>query len=152
MLKSTCRSATFLFFFSLIIAFSNSVNAGNSVIFEKSFSISVWHLHASQHTFSTDDAGNGILTISKNNPQGVLQHGFLFLNNAFVFLGDFLAGDELVFEKEIALKATNSLIIFLLGEPGASISVQISGNEPPVTPPQIIAFTADPAKHVPNLK
>jgi RHS repeat-associated protein len=145
MLKSACRSATFLFFFSLIIVFSNSVNAGNAVVFERSFNIGEWHMHASQHTFSADDAGNGILTISKNNSQGEVQHGFLVLNSALIFLGDFLAGDELVFEKEIAIKATNSLIIFLLGDPGASISVQISGNESPVTPPQIIAFTADPA-------
>jgi RHS repeat-associated protein len=145
MFKSAPRLATFLFIFSLIIAFSNPADADDGIIFERTFTIGEWHLHASRHTFSANDFGQGILTIGKSNPQEEIQHGFLVLNGAFVFLRDFLAGDELVFEKDIALKATNGLIVFLMGDPGASLSMQISGIKAPVTPPQINAFTAEPA-------
>ena len=145
MFKSTRCFASLLFIFSLISAFSNPADADDGIIFEKAFTIGQWHLHASQHTFSADDSGQGILKISKNNSQEEIQHGFLVLNGAFVFLRDFLAGDELVFEKDIALKATNGLIVFLLGDPGASVSMQITGIMAPVTPPQITVFTAEPA-------
>ena len=144
MFKSAPRLATFLFIFSLIIAFSNPADADDGIIFERTFTIGEWHLHASQHTFSADDSGQGILKINKNNLQEEVQHGFLMLNGAFVFLQDFLTGDGLILERDFVLKATNRLIVFLLGDPGASISMQITGIDAPVTPPQITAFTAEP--------
>jgi RHS repeat-associated protein len=145
MFKSAQRFAASLFIFSLIVAFSNAAGAEDGIIFEKTFTIGEWHLHASQHTFTADDSKQGILKISKNNLQEEIRHGFLVINGAFIFLADFLAGDASVLEKSIALKTDNSLITFFMGDPGASISVQISGIETPVTPPQITFFMAEPA-------
>ena len=145
MFKSDRRFATFLFIFFLIIMFSNTADADDAIVFEKAFTIGEWHLHASRHTFGADDSGQGVIKISKNNPQEEIQHGFLLINGAFIFLHDFFTGDELAFEKHFTLKATNGLFVFLVGDPGASVSMQIIGIEAPVTPTQITFFTAEPA-------
>jgi hypothetical protein len=127
MFKRARHLAAILFVFPLIMAFFSPADAANGIIFERVFSIGEWHLHASHQSFSADDSARGTLKISKNNLQEKIQHGFLVLNGAFVFLRDFLDGDELVFETDIALKATNGLIVFLVGDPGASITIQITG-------------------------
>ena len=144
MFKSARHLAAILFVFPLIIAFFNPADAADGIIFEKFFTIGEWHLHASHQSFNADNSARGSLKISKNNLQEKIQHGFLVLNGAFVFLRDFLDGDELVFETDIALKAANGLIVFLVGDPGASITIQITGIEAPTAPPQITFFTAEP--------
>ncbi len=137
---------TILFIFSLIITLSNAAYAGDGIVFEKDFTISKWHLCASQHTFSADAAGEGILKIRKNDHQKEIRRGFFVLNGSFTFLRDFQAGDEIAFEKHIALKTTNRLFVFLIGNPGASVSIQIKRGEDKRPAPQIIAFTAKPSK------
>ena len=102
-----------LLIFSLIITFSNTAYADDEIVFEKDFTISKWHLYASRHTFSADAAGKGILKIRKNDHQKEIRRGFFVLNGSFTFLRDFLTGDEIAFEKHIALKTTNRLFVFL---------------------------------------
>jgi len=145
MLKSGRRFVAFLFILSSILAFTISADSNDRVIFEKDFTIGEWHLHASQHTFSADASGDGILKISKTTPQDEIERGFFVLNGAFTFLRDFLVGDELVFEKEVALKPSNRLFVFLLGHPGASVSMQIKHSDETPPAPKITAFTAEPS-------
>ncbi|MCK5418913.1 MAG: tandem-95 repeat protein, partial [Desulfobacterales bacterium] len=135
----------FLFVFFLTMTFSNPSDAGEQLLFDKVFTISNWHLHVSQHSFDADDPGEGQLIVSKNTPQKQIQRGFFVLNGAFTFLRNFLVGDEIVFEKDVTLKATNTLFFFLLGDPGASVSMQINHTEGTTPAPKINAFTADPS-------
>jgi hypothetical protein len=144
--KSSRCFIAILFVFTLIITLSNAVYAGDGIVFEKDFTISKWHLHVSQHTFSADDSGEGIFKISKNDPQKEIRRGFIILNGSFTFLRDFLIGDEIVFEKRCALKTTNRLFVFLIGKPGASASMQIKRGEDKRPAPKITAFTAEPSK------
>jgi len=146
MLRCGRRFAAFLFVFSLTITLSNSSDAGEQLLFDKVFAISNWHLHVSQHSFDADNPGEGQLIVSKNTPQKQIQRGFFVLNGAFTFLRNFLVGDEIVFEKDVTLKAANTLFVFLLGDPGASISLQINHTEGTTPAPKINAFTADPSK------
>jgi RHS repeat-associated protein len=136
----------FLFIFSIIIPFSNPAYADDGILFEKAFIIRKWNFCASQHTFSADASGEGILKISKNYPQKEIQRGFFVLNGSFTFLRDFLVGDEIVFEKHSALKTTNRLFVFLFGNPGNSVSMQIKCGEDKRPAPKITAFTAKPFK------
>ena len=129
MLKSGRCVAAFLFVLSLILAFTPSAESSDQVVFEKDFTIGKWHLHVSQHTFSVDAAGEGILKISKTIPQDEIKRGFVVFNDHFMFLRDFLTGDKLVLEKEAALKSTNRLFVFLLGQPGSAVSIQITKSD-----------------------
>ncbi|MDX1823903.1 MAG: Ig-like domain-containing protein, partial [Thiohalomonadales bacterium] len=64
----------------------------------------------------------------------------------FTLLKDFLVGNEIVFEKHSALKATNRLFVFLIGNPGASVSMQIKHGEDKSPAPKITDFSANPSK------
>ena len=135
-----------LFIFSLMIPFSNTAFADGGIVFEKDFTISKWHLYASQHTFSADTSGEGILKISKNDPQKEIQRGFFVLNGSFTSLRNFLVRDEIVFEKHSVLKTTNRLFVFLIGNPEASVSMQIKRGEDKSSAPKITEFSANPSK------
>jgi hypothetical protein len=135
-----------LFIFSLIITLSNTAYADDGIVFETDFTISKWHLFASRHTFSADDSVKGILKISKNDPQKEIRRGFIILNGSFTLLKDFLVGNEIVFEKHCVLKATNRLFVFLIGNPGASVSMQIKRGEDKSPVPKITGFSANPLK------
>jgi YD repeat-containing protein len=144
MLRSGRCLAAYLFIFSLIITFSNPSDASEQLFFDKAFTINDWYLHVSQHSFDADDLGEDRLFISKNTPQKEIQRGFFVLNGTFTFLRDFLVGDEIVFEKDVVLKATNTVFVFLLGHPGASVSMQIKHSDDTTPAPKITAFTAEP--------
>jgi hypothetical protein len=144
MLKSGRGFTAFLLVFFAIITFSNFASAGEQLLFDRSLTIGDWHVHASQNSFSAEDAQAVRIKISKNSADREIRRGFFVLNGAFTFLRDFLVGDELVFEKDVTLKAANTLFAFLLGEPGAEISFQIIVDEAPAPAPEISAFTAEP--------
>jgi RHS repeat-associated protein len=127
-----------------IIALPNHSTAGEQQLFHKILTINSLHVHASWHSFNAADAREAQLKISKNTTDGKIRHGFFAFNGAFTFMGDFLAGDEWVFEKNVTLEATNRLFVFLLGQPGAAISVQIIADEAQPPAPEITAFSADP--------
>ncbi|MGD9227950.1 MAG: Ig-like domain-containing protein, partial [Desulfobacterales bacterium] len=134
-----------LFICFLIITFSNSSDAGEQLLFDKAFTINNWYFHVSRHTFDADALGEGRLFISQNTPRKEIRRGIFVLNGTYTFLRDFLAGDELVFEKEVQLKTTNRLFVFLLGHPGAMVSIQINQIDKTTPAPKITAFTAEPS-------
>jgi hypothetical protein len=143
MLKSGRCLVAFLFIFSLIITFSNPSDASKQPLFDKVLTISDWYVHASQHSFNAADAQDARIKISKNTPDKEIQRGFFVLNGTFTFLRDFLVGEELAFEKDVVLRASNTMYVFLLGSPDATVSMQILQDEAPA--PEIKDFTADPA-------
>jgi len=133
----------FLFVLSAFFTTATAVNSNELIVFEKDFTITGWHLHASHRKFDVDNPGSGLLTINKITPDKQINGGFVLLNGKFFFLKNFLTGNESVFTKDIMQKATNHLTVFLRGTPGASITIEIS-NRAPSSPPEIIAFTAQP--------
>jgi RHS repeat-associated protein len=106
--------------------------------------ISDWHLHFSRHTFQVDNPGEGILVIKKNTPEKEIRGEFLFFNGRFVSLRQFVSGGEPIFYKDISLRSTNRLIVFLRGTPAASVSIEIRRSESPIPPPAV-TFLSDPA-------
>jgi RHS repeat-associated protein len=136
--------AALLFIFSFIFAVTHPLHAGDQIFFEKDFSINIWYLHTSQHTFNVDDPGEGMLVIIKNTPQKEISRGFIAYNGKFTFLRDFLTGNQLNFEKEVELEADNRLFVFFMGTPGASVSIQIKRNTGPLPPPEVAEFTVNP--------
>jgi YD repeat-containing protein len=144
MLKSGRGLAAFLLVFFAIITLSNVASAGEQNLFDRSLTISSWHVHASQNSFSAADAQKAHIKISKNTPGREIQRGFFMLNGAFTFLRAFLTGDELVFEKDVTLKTANTLFVFLLGEPEAEISLHVIGDDDPAPAPEITSFSAEP--------
>jgi len=133
----------FLFVLSAFFTTATAVNSDGLIAFEKDFTITGWHLHISHSKFDVDNPGGGLLTINKITPDEQINGGFALLNDKFFFLKNFLTGNESVFTEDIVLKATNHLTVFLRGIPGASIIIEIS-KKAPSSPPEIIAFTAQP--------
>jgi len=144
MLKSGRGLAAFCLVFFAIIILSSPAAAGERLLLDRVLTISSWHVHASQHSFTAADAQEARIKISKNTPDREIQRGFFVLNGAFTFLRDFLPGDEPVFENDVTLKAANTLFVFLLGQPEAAISVQVFADKAPAPAPEISAFTAEP--------
>lgn len=141
MYKKVCCLFIFLFICS---AFPSLIHADNQTVFgPKSFEIGRWHIHASVHTFNVAAPGEGVVTITKNTPDQPISSGFILFNTTVVPLRDFLTGDEIVFEKEITLRSINFITVFLLGTPGASLTITISSGGTPSQPPEV-SFSADP--------
>ena len=125
-------------------AFPSLIHADTQTVFgPKSFEIGKWHVHASVHTFNVADPGEDIVTITKNTPDEPITGGFILFNTTIVPLQDFLTGDDVVFEKEITLRSTNCITVFLRGTPGASITITINAGGTPDLPPEV-SFSAEP--------
>ena len=125
-------------------AFPSLSHADDQTLFgPKSFEIGKWHIHASVHTFHTEDPGEGLISITKNTPDKSISGGFVLFNTTIVPLQDFLTGSDVVFEKEITLRSINFITVFLRGTPGASITITINAGATPALPPEV-TFSADP--------
>jgi RHS repeat-associated protein len=144
MLKSGRGLAASLFVLFVLITFTHIAAAGEPILFDKNLSIGDWYVHASQSSFSAEEGQQARVKITKDTPDKEIQRGFFVLNGAFTFLRDFLAGDEPVYEKDVALNAGNSLVVILLGEPGAQIEIQVIAHGGPEPTPEITTFTAEP--------
>ncbi|MBU1161327.1 MAG: hypothetical protein KKF96_02110, partial [Proteobacteria bacterium] len=141
MYRKVCCLFIFLFICS---AFPSLIHADNQTVFgPKSFEIGKWHIHASVHTFNVAAPGEGVVTITKNTPDQPISSGFILLNTTVVPLRDFLTGNEIVFEKEITLRSINFITVFLLGTPGASVTITINSGGTPSLPPEV-SFSSDP--------
>ncbi|MBW2340188.1 MAG: RHS repeat protein, partial [Deltaproteobacteria bacterium] len=101
-----------------------------------------WRIHLSFHHFTVDDPADGLIIITKNTPQKKIRGGFLLLNGRFISIRSFLVGSDTVFEREISLRATNRLMVFLRGQRRASITLEV-GEKSTIQPPEV-TFSADP--------
>ena len=144
MLKSGRGLAILLLVLFALITDSNIATADKQLLFDTNLTIGDWQVHASQHSFSAEEARKASIKIGKNTPDKQIQRGFFVLNGAFTFLQDFFIGDDLVFEKDVTLSASNTLILVLLGERGAEIAVQVIEKDTPKRLPEITAFAIEP--------
>jgi RHS repeat-associated protein len=141
MYRKVCCLLIFLFICS---AFPSLIHADNQTVFgPKSFEIGKWHVHASVHTFNVEDPGEGVVTITKNTLDKPISGGFILFNTTAVPLRDFLTGGKIVLEKEITLRSINFITVFLMGTPGASVTITINSGGTPALPPEV-SFSADP--------
>jgi len=117
--------------------------AEQTVYGPENFEIGRWHFHLSRHSFSVAAPGEGNITITKNTPENAIAAGFLFLNRKLIPITPFLIGDDIVLYKDVTLKSSNDITVFLGGSPGASISIMINNEDIPVPMPAV-SFSAEP--------
>ena len=122
---------------------SPSYAQGQTVFGPEEMEIGWWPAHLSLHTFDVDTPGDGRIIVTKTTPQKQITGGFLFLNEQFIPLGDFLTGDGLVFERDVQLRGTNYLLVFLRGKRGASVTIEVKSTAAP-PPVPVVSFSADP--------
>ena len=105
-------------------------------------SINAWHVHLSSHTFRAENQNRATLQITKNTPGSALKRGFLIFNQKMIPLKRFFNGTDVSFQKKIKLRRLNRLRVFLIGSPGASITIGIHADS--ANPPHIVNFSATP--------
>ena len=131
---------------SLIFAFIATAVAvaDDSLVFDSDeLTVSAWHVHYSRHTFALSNPGQGTITITKSTPNMNLEGGFIFFNLKLIPLSTFLSGQDITFEKEVELNAFNSLNVFLAGQPGATITIEVHSGQMDIPVPTC-TFTVDP--------
>jgi len=114
----------------------------------KEFTISWLRIHLSFNRFTVNDPGDGVVTITKNTPELKLTGGFVLCNRSMISLREFFRGSDRKLEKEISLRSTNALIVFLWGQRKASIRLEVR-KENPIEPPEV-SFSADPSAITPG--
>lgn len=100
----------------------------------KDIKINKWHFDLSFDLFKVESPEKGIIKIIKKKQDKEIQGGFILLNKRFFRLKEFLTGKDAAFQREITLRPTNFLIVFMRGAAGASVKVDIKkgGNSNPV--------------------
>lgn len=111
--------------------------SGETVFGPEAFTVNWWHGHLSYHSFRASGSGPGTIRITKTHFEDVPREGYLVLNYRVIPLGHFLESDGGTFEKAIELRPGNSLVVFLLGQPGASIHLEIREQAAPAPVPEV---------------
>ena len=122
---------------------------GQTVFGPQDFEIGSLRLHLSRHSFSVVNPGDGYITITKNTPEQPIQAGFLFFNRKFIPLASFFQGNDFIHYKDVSLKESNHITVFLTGSSGASIDIAVDNVDSPIPLPAI-NFTADPLSIIPG--
>ncbi len=105
--------------------------------------IGAGHIHLSHQIFQVENPGDGYIAIQKNYLNDQINGGFLFFNSTLIRLRTDLLGPEEIFFKDVTLKATNHVTIFLWGRPGASVTMAFKRSNSILPPPEIF-FSAEP--------
>jgi hypothetical protein len=105
-------------------------------------SINAWHMHLSSHTFQAENHNRATIKITKNTPGSAFKRGFLIFNKKMIPLKRFFNAIDGTLQKTIKLRRRNRLGVFLVGSPGASITIGIHADS--ANPPQIVNFSATP--------
>ncbi|WP_319410180.1 hypothetical protein [uncultured Desulfosarcina sp.] len=128
----------------LFLFFTQPVIADTAVVYDSGeLAISAWHVHLSRHTIELNQPEKGYLNIKKNTPRMPIRAGFLMLNHRMIPITRFLSGPDTTFKKKIKLRRTNRLRVFLIGSPGASVSITVNAGTENQTPPTL-DFSAEP--------
>ena len=137
--KTLCLFALLFILFTI----ASPTSAQDRTVFgPKDLTTGWWRIHLSFHHFTVDDPGDGVILITKNTPEKRIRGGFLFFNGSLFSIGSFLVGTDTVYEKEVSLRSTDSLMVFLSGRPGASITIEVK-KKSSIQPPEV-TFSADP--------
>ena len=114
-------------------------------LFDKTLSVSPWHVHLSHHRFAAPGGGNAALKVTRPAPTGAINDGIVTLNGRFIHLKPFLAGAETAWSLPVALDEDNRMIVLLWGSPGSGLRIEVLQEASPYEAPAVIAFEADPA-------
>ncbi len=136
-----------VWFFFLLVNLSISVSASaseSSPVFEKTLSISSWHVHLSHHRFPAAGGGSATLKMTQWAPSGAIKDGLVTLNGRFIHLRHLFSSAESVFIIPVTLIEENHLIVFLFGTPGSGLKLEMFRDASTSIPPQIVSFEADP--------
>ena len=136
---------SFIFFVlaiaSLLIFLPSDASA--SIVYETgNLAVNHWHFHLSRHRFHAEKPQRAIVEIRKATAGPTPQAGFLALNRRLIPLKNFLDTDEKILAKEVQLRRLNRLEVFLIGRPGASLSITIRGAAQSLSPK--VEFSATP--------
>jgi len=135
-------SAVLLIVFAFLLFAVSSLAQAQSVFGPKDFRIGMIHFHFSVHSFSVEGGGIGVILVNRKTPDKEFEGGFLLLNNQIIGLHDFFEGNNQSTEKKVSLRSRNYLTVFLLGTPGAAVSIEVKKGA--VTPLPQVAFQAVP--------
>jgi hypothetical protein len=134
-----------VFLLAVLFLFSTKpLIAATPVVYDTGeLAISAWHMHLSKYAFELNQSEKGYLNIKKNTPGMPIRAGFLMLNHRLIPITRFLSGPDTTFNKQIKLKRSNRLRVFLIGSPGASIGIAVHA-ETENPPPPTVDLTAEP--------
>ena len=120
----------------------------------KTVTMSMWGSHFSCHHFRIDSPGEGTLLLKKRTPSKRLWGGFLVINGRIISLKSFLGGDRTNLIKNLHLCPHNKLIVFLIGNPGASLRLEIKQkfeNTPPTSSDDAVSTEENTPVTTPNV-
>ncbi len=120
--------------------------AGGSLFGPRDVVIGPFGVHLSAYRFEAAAARQGELVITRGDSEGSLKGGLVLLNAQVINLGDLVAGGAASLTRTVALRATNLISVFLLGDPGVRLSLEVKGAA--VLPAPTAALTVSPASVV----
>ena len=139
---SLMRKLRYAVLLLIFFAFAGRPALAEETVFgPKDIKIGWFRIHLSFHKFTVDESGEGTITVGKNTPERKVRGGFARLNGEWIPLQSFLRGDAAVFEENVNFRSRNYLIVFLRGDRGASINVEVS--KKCLTPPPEVNFSAN---------
>jgi YD repeat-containing protein len=127
----------------IISATAATISASEETVFgPQNLEIRWWRFHLSRHRFNVDTPGEANLNIIKNALDKKFYGGVLIFNGVFFPLRNLLTNNQAIFQTSIQLSSVNRMIVFLRGDLGASIQIEITKTSP-IPLPQV-SFSADP--------
>ncbi|MBW2340553.1 MAG: hypothetical protein JRF50_09460 [Deltaproteobacteria bacterium] len=115
----------FTVLFILFTIASPTYAQDQSVFGPEDLTIKRWPIHLSFHDFTVDNPEDGVIFINKKTPKLKIKGGFVLFNTSLISLRKFFRGSDTDFEKEISLRSRNRLLVFLRGQRGASITLEV---------------------------
>ena len=137
------RIASFVLILCVVYFTAATVYAADRVVFGPAgFTVNSFHFHCSLHRFSCPEGGAGTFVLSKATPDRAISAGFVVFNNTLMPLGDFLTGTAFSHEESVTLESNNTIIVFLVGSPGAVLNGTATLNDAFLPP--TVDFSAHP--------
>lgn len=143
MVATSQKHFSILVILFIISAITFQAYAADQILFgPKELTVTRWHFHVSIHRFKADDPGDGVIAITKNTPNKKIRGGFILFNRRIIQLRKFLHGTDIKLTRDVQLRRKNRLMVFLRGDRGASITIEIRAKAPIHSPE--VAFSAEP--------
>ena len=103
--------------------------AANGVVFgPRDVTVGSWGVHVSAHRFECTAGGGGSLVVSRRTADTSFWGGFVLVNKSFFSLHEFLESSQPVFVADLNLGKTNVIGVTLIGEPGATLGIEVRAN------------------------
>ena len=143
---------TIIIYLTILLAAGFSINPCDAdaatVYGPDDFTINFSHVHVSHKTFSVPVSGVGTMHVTKTTPDKKIWGGILWINGRSVMLDAFLQGGDNTYVKDIVVKTRSDLLVFLVGTPGAAISIMI--DQAPTVPAPVVNLSVNPESIAPG--